>query len=129
MMPVMTVLDANTNMVVEASEIADASKSLLKLDNNGDGKLSATELEPQRPAGAGQQVAAPPQGMRRPISPVMAALDGNGDSELDASEIGNASTALAKLDTNKDGQLTMDELMPKRPGGFGGRGGPPQGNQ
>ena len=55
----------------------------------------------------------------------MTALDANGDHVISAAEIKNAAKALAKLDKNKDGKLTQDELRPE----FGGRGdghdGPP----
>ena len=48
---------------------------------------------------------------------------GNGDGELSAEETANASEALKKLDKNKDGKLTRDELRPQ-PSGRGGPGGP-----
>ena len=54
------------------------------------------------------------------MSPVMMALDTNGDGILSADEIANASASLLKLDKNGDGQLTMEELRPPRgkpPGG------------
>ncbi len=40
------------------------------------------------------------------------ALDADGDGALSASEIENASKALAKLDKDGDGQLTQAELRP-----------------
>ena len=51
------------------------------------------------------------------VLPLMTALDANGDGELDATEIANASAALKALDKNGDGKLTADELMPPPPGG------------
>jgi hypothetical protein len=67
----------------------------------------------------------PPDGDRkRPVFPVIAALDANGDGVIDASEIANAPAALKKLDKNGDGQLTRDELMPPRPLFGPGKGGP-----
>jgi Ca2+-binding EF-hand superfamily protein len=75
--------------------------------------------------------------------PVIKALDADADGEISAQEIENAAAALKKLDKNKDGKLTFDELRPEMPpggrfggfgaggpggfgprGGFGGRGGP-----
>lgn len=52
-----------------------------------------------------------------PVDVLMATLDANGDGELDATEIANASAALKTLDKNGDGKLTADELMPPPPGG------------
>lgn len=77
-------------------------------------------------------------GPRRPVPPLMAALDTNHDGVIDADEIKNASAALLKLDKNGDGKLTMDELRPPRPDGADGnqrgpqvrgddRNGPPDG--
>jgi hypothetical protein len=63
-------------------------------------------------------------GMMR-MFPVMAALDADGNGEISAEEIKGAVAALKKLDKNKDGKLTEDELRPSfgGPGGPGGRGG------
>ncbi len=72
-----------------------------------------------------------------PVLRVMTALDANGDGEISADEINNATAALKKLDRNKDGRLDLEELGPAfggpgqgRPGEGGGRGGfggPPRG--
>jgi hypothetical protein len=62
---------------------------------------------------------------RRPIHPLMQALDANKDGTLDEQEIANASAALKALDKNGDGKLTPDELRPAfPPGGERGPGGP-----
>lgn len=58
--PIMAALDTNKDGVLDADEIANASKSLLKLDKNGDGKLTQDELRPARPEGEGQD-GPPPQ--------------------------------------------------------------------
>ncbi len=70
-------------------------------------------------------------GQRPPGSPVLAALDANHDGVIDKDEIANASAALAKLDKDGNGKLTINEIHPPRPGCAGdpssGRtpGGPP----
>lgn len=56
---------------------------------------------------------------RRPMPPLMTALDANGDGVIDAAEIANAPAALKKLDKNGDGKLTRDEIMPRPPQGQG----------
>ena len=82
-----------------------------------DGK-TRPEGKPDRPPGGGR----PPGG--RMIPPLIKALDANGDMEISAEEIANASKALLTLDKNGDGKLTGDEIHPPRPDG-GGR--PPGG--
>lgn len=59
-----------------------------------------------------------PGGFMR-MFPVMTALDSDGNGEISPEEIKGAVAALKKLDKNKDGKLTEDELRPN----FGGRGG------
>ena len=63
------------------------------------------------------QAPALPQPPPRPVQPLMAALDTNGDGILDAGEIANAAAALKRLDANGDGRLTPDEYRPPRPDG------------
>ena len=46
---VMIALDANHDGILDAEEIANASAALLKLDKNGDGKLTREELCPHCP--------------------------------------------------------------------------------
>jgi hypothetical protein len=68
----------------------------------------------------------PPPGRRDHLRE---ALDTNGDHELDADEIKNASASLAKADKDGDGKISHDEFrpplppIPRGPGGF--RGPPP----
>jgi peroxiredoxin len=81
----------------------------------------------QRPSGAGRERGSRgsqfggqggPGGFLR-MFPVMAALDSDGNGEISSEEIKDAVAVLKKLDKNKDGKLSNDELMPN----FGGRGG------
>ena len=46
------------------------------------------------------------------IHPALAALDADHDGEISATEIQNAPAALMTLDTNGDGRLTIDEVLP-----------------
>jgi hypothetical protein len=58
--PVIAVLDANHDGVIDAAEIANASAALVTLDKDGDGQLTREELRPPCPEGdAGGQ---PPEG-------------------------------------------------------------------
>ena len=81
----------------------------------------------QRPSGASRERGSQsggrggqggPGGFMR-MFPVMTALDSDGNGEISSDEIKGAVAALKKLDKNKDGKLTEDELRPN----FGGRGG------
>ena len=77
---------------------------------------------PDRRDGPPPQMPPGPFGPMR--MPVMISLDANGDGELSAEEIADASRALSKLDKNGDGKLAREELVPAFPG-RGGPGGPP----
>jgi hypothetical protein len=116
--PFITVLDANHDGVIDADEIANAPTALLKLDKDADGKISLEEFLGPRPAPPGAGTNLPP------VPPIFATLDANSDRVIDADELANTPTALKTLDKNGDGQLTIDEIMPRRPGGHGGPGGP-----
>lgn len=71
--------------------------------------------------GGGDFGGGPPQGMFAMI-PIQAALDTDKDGKISAAEIKNATAALQKLDLNKDGSLTDDELRPEFGRGREGRG-------
>jgi len=77
-----------------------------------------TAQPPERPDG-------PPPERRDGLR---SALDTNGDHELDADEIKNASANLAKADRNGDGKIDHEEFRPPLPpiprgeGGFRGTG-------
>jgi hypothetical protein len=78
-------------------------------------------------------IAQPPEGRDAPRPEhrdhLREALDTNGDHELDADEIKNAATSLAKADTNGDGRISHEEFrppLPPIPRGEGGFRGPPR---
>ena len=75
--------------------------------------LSASSAWSQPPGGRG------PGGP--PSTPMLDALDVNGDREISAEELSNAVAALKKLDKNDDGKLTIDEMRPRRGPGAEGR--------
>lgn len=63
MHPIIATLDLNKDGEIDADEIAKASQSLLKLDKNGDGKLTRDELRPPFPEGGPREGRGPrPQG-------------------------------------------------------------------
>jgi len=81
---------------------------------------------PGRPFGPGGPGGPGGRGMMRmPPSPLMTALDTDGDGELSAKELENATASLKTLDKDKNGKLTENELRPnfERFGGPGMQGG------
>lgn len=139
-MPLIRALDTDKDGVLNAAEIEAAPEVLAKLDKNGDGRVSPQELAPgPAPAPRGNRgpnrgpdrgPAGPSgiDGQRPPPSPVLRAIDTDGDGVLSAAEVAGASAGLKKLDTNNDGQLTVEEFAPPGPGGRGGREGRAPGN-
>jgi Ca2+-binding EF-hand superfamily protein len=139
--PLIAALDVNGDRAIDEKELANAPQALKALDKNGDGKLAVEEY---RPAHAGWQGSSAEAGGRRqdmrpgmnrpggvlggggmhPHSPLVAALDANGDGTIDAEEIADASVSLKKLDKNGDGKITVDEIRPQRPGVEKGSGAP-----
>ncbi len=51
--PIIAALDLNKDGMIDADELSKAPQSLLKLDKNGDGKLTEDEYRPKRPEGQG----------------------------------------------------------------------------
>jgi EF hand len=88
------------------------------------------EQDPGRPPrpddGPGGPPPPPPFGP--PPNPLFIAIDTDGDGELSAKEVAKAPESIAKLDRNKDGIITEDEVRPPPPPGGRrgpGPGGPP----
>lgn len=107
--PVLTTLDQNQNKELSSDELAAAPTALLKLDKNGDGKISEDEVSPPRDDGeGGQQRRRRGPGIMRMMK-ANSALDADGSGTIEEAEIKNAAVALRKLDENGDGKLTDDE--------------------
>lgn len=99
MVRVLGVLDADHDGIISAREIVAAPAALAKLDQDHDGKLSSAEC------------GFSPGGVMR-VHPVLAALDADYDGIVSAAEIRNSPAALKTLDKNRDGILTLEEVIP-----------------
>ncbi|QDS96019.1 EF hand [Roseimaritima multifibrata] len=116
--PWLRIFDTNGDGELSASEIAQASSSLLKLDRNQDGQLTAEELHPGggpgmqngRSRGPGQGQAQRPGPGQRPgqdSGPGQGQRPGRGDSaQTDAA----FAKDLLEFDENKDNLIGLDEL-------------------
>jgi outer membrane protein assembly factor BamB len=116
--PVLSTLDKDRNQEISPDEIAAAPSALIVLDKNQDGKISEDEVSPQRGDGGGQ--ANRPRQRRGPgimrMMKANSALDADQSGTFEEAEIKNATAALQKLDTNRDGKLKEDEAGMKSMG-------------
>ena len=107
----LSTLDKDHSKVISADELTAAPTVLLTLDKNQDGKIAEDEVTPASAAPSGQD-----QGRRRGRGGVMrmmkshSAMDANEDGALDTTEIKNAVASLQRIDANRDGKLTEDEV-------------------
>jgi len=112
---VLAALDADRDFTISPWEIITAPAALRRLDTDRDGQLSPEECG-FLPRGE----STPPDVLSRlrreymRANPVLAELDGDRDGVISAAEIASAPAALKKLDRNRDGYLTPDELLPDR---------------
>ena len=112
-----------------------ASTAMAQLLENPDAGKPAAANDKDKPAAgdhpAGRGPAGPggPAGLRGPMgppsNPMFEAIDADGDGVITKSELRRAIVQLRKLDTDKDGNITLAEVSPQGgPGGPMGRGGP-----
>jgi hypothetical protein len=114
---VLKVLDIDKDHILSEREIISASSALKGLDGNHDGELDADEcgfsigIDPRfRQEGALVEQA------RRDfmlVSPVLAVLDADHDGRIASGEIQAAAASLQVLDENRDGNLTLMEVLPR----------------
>jgi Ca2+-binding EF-hand superfamily protein len=128
---ILEALDTNHDGVISAEEMEQAPAALRTLDKNHDGKLDPAECgmhlppvkmdkngKPVTPSSNPVEVKRRKEALLRArflymhIYPVTHALDLNHDGVISADEIRNAPAALATLDLNGDGRLTLNELEP-----------------
>lgn len=114
--PVLSAMDKDHNKEISAEELSAATAVLLKFDSNQDGKLTEDEVSVSK--GGADSASAPGSGgpgRRRGMGVIRmmkahSAIDADGNGTLSAEEIKNAAVALRKLDANRDGKLTDDEV-------------------
>jgi len=108
-------------ILISLSIVALMNSSALTYAQNEPASRSEGQAIPDRAGGrSGQQ-----RGDERPrfVTPIIEALDTDGDGSLSAKEIAGASAALKKLDKNGDGKLTDREFRLGRAATLGGRRG------
>jgi Ca2+-binding EF-hand superfamily protein len=112
--PVLRALDADGDGEISASEIEGAAKALARLDKNGDGKLTRDEIGPppggNRPDDAGRPAAGGGAFAEQFLARIKSA-DTNGDGKLSKEEAPDRlKDQFDRLDSNSDGQLDQAEL-------------------
>jgi outer membrane protein assembly factor BamB len=105
----LSTLDKDHNKVISTDELAAAPTVLLTLDKNQDGKLSEDEVSSTNAASSGQGRRRGPGGVMRMMKS-HSAVDTDENGVLEATEIKNAVAALRRIDANRDGKLTDDEV-------------------
>ena len=138
MLPIMKALDTDQDGSLSASEIANASKTLVQLDKNGDGIISNEEMRPDPSAMPGGIAGGGPGANGQFAGAMMGKMfeksDANGDGKLSGDEIPERMRDKLKMvDKDGDGSVSksefaamaarMEEGGGKRPGKEGNAGG------
>ena len=138
MLPLMKVLDTDQDGSLSAIEIANASKTLIQLDKNGDGVINSEEMRPDPSPMMGGFSSAGPGGSGPMNGQMMTKLfesrDKDNDGKLTGEEIPERMQDKVKMmDKDGDGAITkaeftsaagrMEEAMGKRPGKDGNSSG------
>jgi Ca2+-binding EF-hand superfamily protein len=146
--PILRALDADRDGVISASEIANATKTLMTLDRNKDGKLSEDELRPEFgggfpggrfpggpggrfpggrfPGGPGGRPGATAAPDTNTILGRFMVFDENKDGKLSREELPQRlHSLLTRADVNKDGVATQEEItaLLKKEAAGAGQGG------
>lgn len=114
--PVLRALDADGDGEISASEIEGAAKALAKLDKNSDGKLTRDEIGPppgMRPDARSAEAARPAGGgaFAEQFIARLKEADKNGDKKISKEEAPDRlKENFDRADRNSDGQLDESEL-------------------
>jgi hypothetical protein len=120
--PIMKALDLDENGQLSANEIENASKSLLKLDKDGDGMLSEEEMRPEPgpwmnlagpggPMGPGGPGGGGPGAGPGAMLRMFQNRDKDGDGKLTGDEIPEPMRArVGMMDENGDGSIDKSEI-------------------
>jgi Ca2+-binding EF-hand superfamily protein len=107
MSPLAAALDSDRDGTVSRSELAKAQAALASLDRDKDGVLTEDEVRPQFGPG-GREGGERPQ---EDIVKSLMELDRDGDGKLSKNEVPERMQGLfGRGDSNKDGELTAEEL-------------------
>jgi Ca2+-binding EF-hand superfamily protein len=114
--------DKNKDGKLEKAEVPGRMQGMFeRADTDKNDVLDNTELKKLSADQAAAPVAPPMRRGFSPLDPAAAALDTNKDGELTGDEIDKAAASLKLLDKNGDGTITEDEVRPALPGRGGTR--------
>ena len=108
---IMQTNDSNGDGVLSASESKLSSDVFKTLDTNGDSSVTTDELLSALQQDNKMKPMGPPPDSSKLASSIMQDEDSNGDGILSASETDLSTDEFNVLDTNRDGKVSMDELL------------------